>query len=306
MANTTSAQNFPDKTVKIIVPYAPGGATDIIARILSDELYRSWNTPVIVENRAGAGTTVGAEFVAKSPPNGYTLYETTATHTVTSSLYSNLSFDPVKDFTPITLTSTIPLVLVVANKVPANDLPSFLNWAKALPQGLSIGSPGTGSVQHLTSELFKQKTGIKGTNVPYRGGAPMVTDLVGNQLDAAFVTLSEVAPYISSGKVKAIALAHHQRMKSMPEIPTFDELGMKDFLAATWFGTFAPANMDPTLRDKIAADIQSVVALPGVTRKLEEMGGEVNNLGPIAFKALVEAEQKRWAEAVALSGAKID
>jgi tripartite-type tricarboxylate transporter receptor subunit TctC len=300
------AQTFPIKPVRMVVPYPPGGATDAIARLISGKLATKWAQTLLVENRAGAGTTVAAEFVAKSAPDGYTLYETTATHTVSASLYPKLNYDPIGGFTPITLTATIPLVLVTANNVPARTLEELMKWIKAQPNGVSIASPGNGSVQHLTSELFKLKTGIKGVHIPYKGGSPMVNDLLGGQVNMAFVTLSEVAPHIKAGNIRAIALAHDKRMSFLPDIPTFAEQGMPGFISATWFGTFAPAGLPVELRDRIYRDIADVVALPDVTQALVGMGAEINNLNPQEFSKLINAENIRWAEAVKVSGARVD
>ncbi len=300
------AQSYPTKPVRMVVPYPPGGATDVIGRMIADKLGTKWGQAVIVDNRAGAGTTVGAENVAKSAPDGYTLFETTATHTISASLYPKLNYDPIKDFTPITLTATIPLVLVTGPKVPAKNLDELLKWIKSQPGGASIGSPGNGSVQHLTGELFKTKAGVNTVHVPYKGAAPMITDLLGGQVDMAFATLSEVTSYIKSGKLRAIGLAHDKRMSAVPDVPTFGEQGMKGFVGATWFGTFAPAKLPAELRDRITKDIQAIVATPEMTKKLEDMGAEVNNLGSQDFSKLIDAEAKRWAEAVKISGAKVE
>ncbi|MBF5005174.1 tripartite tricarboxylate transporter substrate binding protein [Diaphorobacter sp. NR2-3-3-1] len=290
----------------MVVPYPPGGATDVIGRMIADKLATKWGQAVVVDNRAGAGTTVGAENVAKSAPDGYTLFETTATHTISASLYPKLNYDPIKDFTPITLTATIPLVLVTTPKVPARNLEELLKWIKAQPGGASMGSPGNGSVQHLTGELFKTRAGVNTVHVPYKGASPMITDLLGGQVDMAFATLSEVTSYIKAGKLQAIGLAHDKRMAAVPDVPTFNEQGMKGFVGATWFGTFAPAKLPVELRDRIYKDIQSIVATPDFTKKLEEMGAEVNNLAPQDFSKLIDAEAKRWAEAVKISGAKVE
>ncbi|QNP47286.1 Bug family tripartite tricarboxylate transporter substrate binding protein [Diaphorobacter aerolatus] len=299
-------QNYPTKPVRMVVPYPPGGATDVIGRLIADKLGAQWGQAVVVDNRAGAGTTVGAENVAKSAPDGYTLYETTATHTISASLYPKLSYDPIKDFTPITLTATIPLVLVTTPKIPARTVDELVKWIKAQPGGASMGSPGNGSVQHLTGELFKTRVGVNTVHVPYKGAAPMITDLLGGQVDMAFATLSEVTSYIKSGRLHAIALAHDKRMSAVPDLPTFGEQGMKGFTGATWFGTFAPARLPPELRDRIYKDIAAIVATPEVTKKLEDMGAEVNNLAPAEFSRLIDAEARRWAEAVKLSGARIE
>lgn len=300
------AAGYPDKPVTLVVPYPAGGATDVIARLIAEKLPAAWGQQVIVNNRPGAGTTVAAEQVARSPGDGYTLYMTTAAHTISASLYKKLNYDPLKDFVPLTLTSTIPLVLVTSPSLPVKTLDDLIKYGKAAPQGLSLASTGNGTPQHLTGELFKARTGIKLVHVPYRGDAPMLTDLIGGQVQMAFVTLSAALPHIQSGKLNAIALAHPRRVEAIAQVPTMAEAGMKNFEAATWFGLFAPASMPDALREKIYQDVARVVATPEMTKRLQEMGGDVNNSSPQQFQAFINDEAKRWAEGVKLSGAQID
>lgn len=297
---------YPNRPVRLVVPYPPGGATDVIARMIGEKLTTQWGQPVVIENRAGAGATIGAEVVARSEPDGYTLFETTSAHTISKSLYRNLSYDPIRDFTAITLTAIIPLVLVTAKRVPANDLSGFIEWSKAQRQGVTFGTTGNGTAQHLTAALFKLKAGVNAEFVPYRGDAPLNTDLLAGLVDASFSTLSAVLPYIKSGEMKAIALAHGRRMDAIANVPTFAEAGMADFEAATWFGTFAPAGLQNPLREKIARDIGAIVAEPDFTRRLVEMGSDVTNYPPARFDQFIAAETARWAEAVRVSGATIN
>jgi tripartite-type tricarboxylate transporter receptor subunit TctC len=297
---------YPSRPVRFVVPYPAGGATDVIARLLSERLAAQWGQPVVVENRAGAGATVGAEVVARSAPDGYTLFETTSAHTISASLYRRLSYNPIRDFSAITLTATVPLVMVVAKSVPADNLQGFIAWAKAQPQGVTVASTGNGTAQHLTSELFKGRTGINTTHVPYRGDAPMITDLLAGLVQLSFATLSAVLPYIKTGELKAIALAHPRRMGALPDVPTFAEAGMPEFESATWFGTFAPAGLPGELRSRIHRDIAAIVAEPAMTQRLVDMGAEVNNLSPQDFDEFIRKETARWAEAVRISGASID
>ena len=307
LPTTAQAQgSYPTRPVRMIVPYPAGGATDVIGRMVAEKLSAQWGQPVVIDNRAGAGTTIGAEVVARSEADGYTLYETTSAHTISKSLYRNLSYDPIRDFTAITLTAIIPLVLVVAKRVPATDLASFVAWAKAQPHGATFGTTGNGTAQHLTAALFKLKAGVNAEFVPYRGDAPLNTDLLAGLVDASFSTLSAVLPYIKSGDMKAIALAHNRRMDAIPNVPTFAESGMADFEAATWFGTFAPAGLAQPLRDKIARDIVAIVAEPAFTQKLVEMGSDVTNYPPARFDQFIAAETARWAEAVRVSGATVN
>ncbi|RVT97783.1 tripartite tricarboxylate transporter substrate binding protein [Rhodovarius crocodyli] len=297
---------YPTRPVRFVVPYPPGGATDVIARMIAEKLTPVWGQPVVVENRAGAGATLGAEVVARSEPDGYTLFETTSAHTISKSLYRSLSYDPIRDFTAITLTAIVPLVLVVSKNVPATSLREFITWGKAQRQGITFGSTGNGTAQHLTQALFALKAEVRSEHVPYRGDAPLNTDVLGGLVDASFSTLSAVLPYIQSGEMKAIALAHPNRMQAIPNVPTFAEAGMAGFEAATWFGTFAPASLPNDLREKIARDISALVADPAFTRRLVEMGGDVTNYPPARFDQFIAAETARWAEAVRVSGATIN
>jgi tripartite-type tricarboxylate transporter receptor subunit TctC len=302
----TLAQNFPEKAVTLVVPYPAGGATDVIGRMVAEKLPAQWKQQVVVTNRPGAGTTLAAEGVARAPGDGYTLYITTAAHTISASLYGKLKYDPVKDFAPITLISTIPLVMLVNPSLPVNTLPELIQYAKAQKNGLTMASPGNGTPQHLAGELFKSKTGTPLTHVPYKGDTPMLTDLIGGQVQVAFVTLSAALPYINSGKLKPIALAHPKRVDAIASVPTMAEAGVPDFSAATWFGIYGPGTMNEALRQKISADIQKIVAEPAMTQRLRDMGGEVNNSTPEGFQKVIDAEVKNWSEAVRLSGARID
>jgi tripartite-type tricarboxylate transporter receptor subunit TctC len=300
-----AAQAYPAKAVTLVVPYPAGGATDVIARMVAEKLSTKWGQPVVVSNKPGAGTLVGAEQVARAPGDGYTLYMTTAAHTISANLYKKIPYDPIKDFTPITLTSTIPLVLVTTTSLPVKTLPELIARAKADP-GMSFASTGNGTPQHLTMELFKARNKLELTHVPYKGDAPMITDLIGGQVPMAFVTLSAAMPYIKAGKLKAIALAHDKRVEGIASVPTFTEAGMPGFVSATWFGLFGPGTLPADLTNRIQRDVAQVVAVPEFSAKLKDMGGEVDNSTPQAFQAHIQAEMKRWGEAVRASGAQVD
>jgi tripartite-type tricarboxylate transporter receptor subunit TctC len=300
-----SAQTFPSKPVSIVVPYPAGGATDVIARLIAQRLSVAWGQPVIVNNKPGAGTVLGADSVAKAPGDGYTLYMTTAAHTISASLYKKLPYDPFKDFAPITLTSVVPLVLVTSNAVPANTLPELIGYLKSHP-GSTFASTGNGTPQHLTGALFKAQNKLDMTHVPYRGDAPMLTDIMGNQVHMAFVTLSAALPHIKTGKIRAIAMAHSKRVDALPDVPTFAQAGVPNFEAATWFGLLGPASLPANLKNKIYRDVSQAVATPELSAKLLDMGGDVSNTSPEQFQAFMQAEAKNWAEAVKLSGAQVD
>jgi tripartite-type tricarboxylate transporter receptor subunit TctC len=297
---------FPDKPVTIVVPYPAGGATDVIARLIAQKLPAKWNQPVVVRNQPGAGTTVAAEALTREKGDGYTLYMTTAAHTISASLYKRLSYDPIKDFKPITLVSTIPLVLVTTPSLKPNTLPELIAAVKATKEGMTIASTGNGTPQHLTGELFKAKQNLDLVHIPYRGDAPMITDLIGGQVQMAFVTLSAAVSNIQAGKLKPIALAHSKRVDAIANVPTFAEAGMPGFEAATWFGLFAPASISDELRQKIYQDVSEIVGTPEMTEKLVSMGGDVNNSSPEEFQAFINKEAANWAEAVKISGASVD
>lgn len=302
----TPVMAWPDRPIELIVPYPAGGATDVIARMVAEKLPDELGQPVVVKNQPGAGTTLAAAQVARAKPDGYTLFMTTAAHTISASLYKNLSYDPIADFEPISLTATIPLVLVATNALPVNNLEELIAYAKKAPDGLTMASTGNGTPQHLTGELFKAQTGAPLKHIPYRGDSPMLTDLLGGQVQVAFVTLSAAQPYILSGKLRAIALAHSERVESIKDVPTMAEAGLANFQAATWFGTFGPAKMEPKIKTQLQDAIKKVVATPDMTKKLQAMGGQVNNSTSDAFAAFINEEVKKWAEGVRLSGANVD
>jgi tripartite-type tricarboxylate transporter receptor subunit TctC len=306
VGTNAQAAGYPDRPVSLVVPYPAGGATDVVARLVAQKISPVWGQQVVVNNKPGAGTTIAAEYVARAPGDGYTLYETTAAHTISASLYKHLNYDPIKDFAPLTLTVTIPLVLVTAPGVPVKNLQELIAYSKSAPGGMTVASTGNGTPQHLTAELFKARTGAKLVHIPYKGDAPMINGLLGGQVQMAFVTLSAALPYIQSGKLHAIALAHPRRVAVIGDVPTMGEAGMPGFEAATWFGLFGPASMPPELRQKIYRDVARVVAQPDVRKLLEKMGGDINNSSPEEFRRFIDAEAKRWAEAVKISGAHID
>ncbi|TDR88192.1 tripartite tricarboxylate transporter substrate binding protein [Enterovirga rhinocerotis] len=305
-AQFARAQAYPARTVNIVVPYPAGGATDVIARLIADKLRTTWNQSIVVENRPGAGTVAAAQYVARAEPDGYTLFETTSAHTISASLYKKLTYDPIRDFAAITLTAVIPLVLVTAKDVPAKTVDEFVAWAKTQTGVLVAASTGVGTAQHLTAELFKARTGIPSQHVPFRGDTPMITDLLAGRAHFAFATLSAVLPHIQSGDLRGIALAHPRRVAAVKDIPTFAEAGMPGFEAATWFGTFAPAKLPDELRARIYRDISAIVAEPAMTQRLVDMGADVTNLAPADFDAFIQAETKRWAEAVRIARVSID
>ncbi|CAM4400376.1 MFS transporter [Bordetella tumbae] len=297
------ADSYPAKPVSMTVPYPAGGATDVVARAVAEQLTQLWKQPVVVENKSGAGTTIAAAAVARAPGDGYTLFMTTSAHTISGYLYPDLAYDPVKDFAPITLVTKVPLVLVVNPGVPAATLPEFLTYLKTHGDEVNFASPGNGTAQHLSGELFKLATQSKITHVPYRGDAPAFTDLAGGQVQMMLATITSALPLIESGKLRALAVANATRVPALANVPTFDEAGMPGFEAATWFGVLAPASLPPERAQRIYQDISRIVATPKMRERIEALGGEVVNSTPQAFADFITAEQQKWGKAVQVAGA---
>lgn len=300
------AAKFPTDTVRLVVPYAAGGATDIVARAVVDKLAARWGHAIVVDNKPGAGTTLAAAQVARAPGDGHLLYMTTSAHTISGLLYKKLSYDPLKDFAPLTLIAKVPLVLVVRPNLNARTLGEFTRYVQANPDKVSFASPGNGTAQHLTGEMFNTAMKTHMVHVPYKGDAPAITDLMGGSVDAMFATLTVVLPHVASGKLHAIALANGKRIEKVPDIPTFAELGLKNFEAATWFGVLAPASLPPALRERISGDIRAVVDQPDLKARLADLGGEVVSSTPAEFDTFMQAEFRKWQDIVKQSGAVIN
>jgi tripartite-type tricarboxylate transporter receptor subunit TctC len=310
--STAHAQSWPSKPVRIIVPFPPGGTTDIVARSLGVELQKMWQQPVIVENRAGAGGNVGAEAVAKSPNDGYTLLMgTVGTHAINAALFAQsgnkMPFDPVKDFVPITLAAGVPNVMVIHPKVPVNSVTEFIAYAKANPGKLNMASSGNGTSIHLTGELFKTMTGTYMVHLPYRGSAPAVSDLLAGNTNVMFDNLPSALPHIKSGRLKALAVTSRVRSSALPDTPTIEEAAnLKGFDASSWFGLFAPAGTSRTIVDKIQADVAKALAVPEVRERFVAQGAQPGGSTPDQFAAFIRAETDKWTKVVKISNAKVD
>ncbi len=306
LAQDNRNTRYPKEAVRMVVPYAAGGATDIVARAVVDKLGARWGQAVVVDNKPGAGTTLAAAQVARAPGDGYLLYMTTSAHTISGVIYKKLNYDPLKDFAPLTLIAKVPLVLVVRPSMDVKNLDDFTRYAQTNGDKVSFASPGNGTAQHLTGEMFNVAMKTKMVHVPYKGDAPAITDLMGGTVDAMFATLTVVLPHIASGKLKAIAIANGSRIQKVPNIPTFAESGLKNFEAATWFGVLAPASLPAGLREQISSDIRAVVDQPDLKSRLIDLGGEVVSNGPAEFAAFMQAEVVKWQSIVKQSGAVID
>lgn len=313
MSPMTLAQDaWPNKPVKIVVPFAPGGTTDILARAMAPELTKAFGQPFVVDNRGGAGGNVGADIVAKSPADGYTLLMgTVGTHGINKALYAKLPYEPQKDFAPITLVAGVPNVMVMnADKARAlniNSVADFIKYARANPGKLNMASSGNGTSIHLAGELFKSMTGIFMTHIPYRGSGPALLDMVGGNMDVMFDNLPSSMPHIKSGKLKAFAVTSGQRSTALPDTPTVEEAGkLKGFEASSWFGLLAPAGTPPDIVNRIQQEVAKSLNTQAIKEKLQAQGAIPGGMSPQEFTRFIDAEHKKWAAVVKASGAKVD
>ena len=303
---------WPTKPVKIIVPFAPGGTTDLLARAMAPELSRAFGQSFIVENKTGAGGNVGADAVAKAPADGYTLLMgTVGTHGINVALYDKMPFDPVKDFAPITLVAGVPNVMVMntekAKALGINTVADFVKYAKANPGKLNMASSGNGTSIHLAGELFKSMSGTYLVHFPYRGSGPALLDLVGGTMDVMFDNLPSALPQIKGGKLKALAVTSAQRSAVLPDVPTIEEAGkLKGFDASSWFGLLAPAGTPPDIVNRIQQEVAKSLSSPAVKEKLLAQGAIPGGNTPQEFSKMIAAEIKKWAQVVKASGAKVD
>ncbi len=306
MTGHALGQAWPSKPVHVIVPYASGGPVDLSARLLAAKLQDALAQPVVVENKTGAGGNIGADFVAKSAPDGYTvLVGAIATHAINPALYPKLPYDPIRDFRHIALLVQVPNVLVVNNDVPVKDISGFIAYAKANPGKLDFASGSTGSTGHLAGELFKQMTGTYMVHIPYKGSAPATLDLVSGRVQLMFDNLASALPNIRAGKVRALAVTTIHRSSFLPEIPSLSEQGLRGFDMTTWWGLMAPAKTPDAVVDRLAAEVEK--ALPDLKDRLAAMGSEPPTARtPREFTAFVERELKTYSALVKRSGATPD
>ena len=291
-----------------MVPYAPGGPVDLSARLIAPKLQQALGQPVVVENKPGAGGNIGADFVAKSAPDGYTLVMgAIATHAINPALYAKLPYDPVRDFRHVALLVQVPNVLVVANELPARSVAELIRLAKAQPGKLDFASGSTGSTGHLAGELFKQLTGTYMVHIPYKGSAPAVADLLAGRVHLMFDNLASALPNIQAGKLRALAVTTVRRSSFLPELPTLDEAGLKGFDMTTWGGLMAPAKTPQQMVDRISQEALCAIESPDLRERWRAMGSEPPAVRtPAEFTAFVERERRLYAELVKRSGATAD
>ena len=306
MSGAQTTNTYPNQAIRMVVPYPPGGPTDITARVVAAEMSKTIGQSVVIDNRPGASGMIGSEMVTKATPDGYTLLANASIHVINPSVYPDMRFDAIKDFTPITQLAQVPLVLVVPANSPIKSVKDLVEYAKANPGKVNFGSAGSASAQHLAGESFKIAAGIQMQHIPYKGSAPALTDLAGGQLQLMFDSMPSATPMINSGKLRAIAVTTTVRAKARPDLPTIAESGFPGFDISTWYAYWAPKGTPADIIEKLAASAAQALKNPEVIAKYEAMGAEPVGSTPAQFAAYVESEAKKWNDIVKKSGAKLD
>jgi len=298
-AQASEADSYPNKPVRIIVPFAAGGSTDVVARILADKLGTEFKQSFIVDNRAGAGGNIGADAVAKAPADGYTLLMgTTGVLAINTHLYKNMSYDAARDFTPVSYTSLITNILVVPQTVPARNVPELISLAKAKPGTLSFASSGSGSSTHLSAELFKAMAGVNIMHIPYRGSSQALTDVVAGQVTMLFDNAPSSIGFVQQGKLRALAVTSTKRLPSLPDVPTLDEAGVKGYESLSWSGIVAPAATPRPIIAKLNRAIDQILKMDDVKQKLAGLGVDPVGGPPEAFAQHVRTESDKWGKLI--------
>ncbi|MFO1198592.1 MAG: tripartite tricarboxylate transporter substrate binding protein [Burkholderiaceae bacterium] len=302
------AQAYPERAIRWVVPYPPGGSTDILTRIIGQKMNESWGQPVVVENRGGASGIIGVEAAAKAAPDGYTLLMTASgPHAINPSLFPKVPYDPLKSFSSITLVAKLPMLLLVHPGIPANNVREFVAWAKAQQGKAVFASIGSGTPSHLAMELFKQMAGVELTHVPYKGSGPALTALIGGQeAPVMFDSVLSSLPHVKSGKLKAIAVSTAERLPALPDVPTVAEGGLAGFDAYTWTAAVAPAGVPADRMDKIVNEIVRILKLPDVREKIAGQGAIPVGNSPQEFTAFTQSEIEKWGKVIRSANVKPD
>jgi len=305
-AATASAQSFPTKPIKIVVPFPAGGTVDFFARVISTKLSEALGQSVLVENRAGAGGNIAAEAVAKAAPDGYTLLMGSEIIAINTSLHSKIGYDPVKDLAPITLVGTVPNILIVHPSLPVNSVNDLIALAKKTPGKISFASTGQGTSTHLSSELFKLMANVDMLHIPYKGGPPAIADLISGQVNMMFINMPTGITHVRSGKAKIIAVSSIKRVSQLPDVPTVDQAGVKGFETSAWSGLYAPAGTPVDIINRLNAEVVKILKQPSVREQLMAQGAEPVGDSPEEFSRFTLAEISKWAKIIKISGAKVD
>ena len=302
----SAAQSFPNKPIRFVVPFPPGGGNDILARALAPKMSEILGQQVVIDNRAGAGGNIGADFVAKSPPDGYTIVIASNQVTMNPWIYSKLPFDIAKDFSPIAQIASVPMLLAINPEVPAKNLKEFIALAKAKPGSMNFSTPGLGTPQHIAFEVFNFDAGVKVTHVPYKGTSPSIVDLIGGQVQATIGTMASLEQHVKAGKVRAIAVSTPQRSPTMPDVPTIEEGGLKGYNVPLWYYVLAPANTPKEIVAKISASIRDALRDPQTKAQLAKQGFVESYLDPAQMTALIKQDLTYWQKAIKNIGLKLD
>jgi len=304
-AAPASAQSWPAKPIRYIVPFAPGGTTDILARVVGEKLSVALGQQVVVDNKPGQGGSLGAAELARAAPDGYTIGGgTISSHGINATLYEKLSYDPVTSFAPITLYATQPNVLLVHPGVPAKNVREFIELLKSQPDKYAFGSAGTGTSQHISGEMFKTMAGVKMQHIPYRGSGQMLPELLGGTLPVAFDNIASALPHVKAGKLRALAVTTAKRSAVAPDVPTLAESGLPGYELSSWQAVFAPAGTPPAIVDRLYTEIAKILQMPDVQKRLTELGLDLSGMPPGELAALVKADVPRLGKIVKESGAK--
>jgi tripartite-type tricarboxylate transporter receptor subunit TctC len=304
---TASAQQYPAKAIRMVVGFAPGGGTDLVARIIGAKMNENWGQPVLVDNRAGATGTIGADLVAKAPPDGYTLLMGHVnSHGIAPNIFKKLPYDAERDFAMVAYVGYVPNVLVIHPSIPARNVKELIAIAKAQPGALNYASSGVGSTQHLAGELFTLLTGVKIIHVPYKGSGPAVVDLLAGHVSMNFDTMPPVLPHIKSGRMRALALTTPKRSPQLPDVPTMMEVGLKGFDMTNWYGVMAPGKTPRDIVVKLNGEVNRIVRLPDAKSKLEEAGTQLDPMTPEQFSSFLHSEIAKYAKLVKAANVSLD
>jgi tripartite-type tricarboxylate transporter receptor subunit TctC len=307
IGGASNASNWPERQIRLVIPFPAGGSTDIVGRLIGEKLSARLGQTVIIDNRAGAGGTTGADVVSKSAPDGYTfLLGTSSTHTIAPNLYSKISYNPIKDFSPVSLIGLATILVAIHPSVPALNINQLIAYAKANPGKLTFGSTGNGSISHLTGEYFKLLSGADILHVPYKGDAPMTIDLVSGRVSMAFGTAVAFLPYVKSGQLSALAVTNAQPSSVVPDVATVSSSGLPGFESLQWFGVFAPAATPEQIINKMNFEIVEILKSQDVRDKLQGLGIEIVGDTPLEFTKFLKTEDSKWSKIIKDSNARID